>query len=232
LAQSAGRILVVDDDPDTRTLIQDILDEEDYEVQVCSSGEHALALLGEERFDVVLSDIKMPGISGTDILLHVRRKNLDTEVVLMTAYASVQSAVEALRGEAFDYLTKPFSLRELRQVIRQAIRTHPAPRQGRAVMHYKDLSVDQKARRVWVTEREVKLTRLEFDVLAYLFDNMGDTISRQELLERVWGCNASGERSDDTVKSCISRLRRKLGDNAQNTVYIHNVWGVGYKLGD
>jgi two-component system response regulator VanR len=104
-----------------------------------------------------------------------------------------------------------------------------APRQ-RAVMHLKDLSIDHKARRVWIDHREARLTRLEFDVLAYLFDNRGDAISRQELLERVWGCSAPDERSDDTVKSCISRLRRKLGDDAQNPRYIQNVWGVGYAL--
>ena len=228
----AKRVLVVDDDPDTHNLIQDILDEEGYAVHTCSDGEEALELLDRERFDVILSDIKMPGISGTDLLLQVRRKNLDTEVVLMTAYASVQSAVEALRGEAFDYLIKPFSLKELRRVIRQAARTRPAAKQRRTVVHYDELTIDQKARRVWVGEREVRLTRLEFDVLAYMFDNLGDAVPRQELLLQVWGCNAPDERSDDTVKSCISRLRRKLGDDAQNARFVHNVWGVGYKLGD
>ena len=99
-------------------------------------------------------------------------------------------------------------------------------------MHYENLSLDQKARRVWVDDRELRLTRLEFDVLAYLFDNQGDTVSRQELLERVWGCSTPDERSDDTVKSCISRLRKKLGDDAQNAQFVKNVWGVGYKLGD
>jgi DNA-binding response OmpR family regulator len=225
-------VLVVDDDADTRTLIDQILDDESYEVQTCSSGEQALELLDEEPFDVILSDIKMPGLSGTELLLQVRRRNLESEVILMTAYASVQSAVEALRGEAFDYLIKPFSLKELRQVIRQALRTHPAMRQRRAVMHYENLSVDQKARRIWVDEREVRLTRLEFEVLVYLLDRQGDTVSRHELLEQVWGISAPDERSDDTVKSCISRLRKKIGDDAQNTRYVHNVWGVGYKLGD
>jgi len=228
--ESAGRVLVVDDERDTRILIEDILSGEGYEIRTCSSGEEALELLGREGFDVILCDIKMPGIMGIDLLLHVRRMGLETEVILMTAYASVQTAVQALRGEAFDYLTKPFSLKELRQTVRQAMRSRPSADQQRAVMHLKDLSIDHKARRVWIDHREARLTRLEFDVLAYLFDNQGDAISRQELLERVWGCSAPDERSDDTVKSCISRLRRKLGDDAQNPRYVQNVWGVGYAL--
>jgi two-component system response regulator VanR len=221
---------VVDDDLDTRVLIEDILAKEGHEIRTCSSGAEALELLGREEYDVILTDIKMPGIMGVDLLLHVRRLGLNTEVILMTAYASVQTAVQALRGEAFDYLTKPFSLKELRQTVRQAMRSRPVTNQQRAVMHLKDLSIDHKARRVWIDHHEARLTRLEFDVLAYLFDNRGDAISRQELLERVWGCSAPDERSDDTVKSCISRLRRKLGDDAQNPQYIQNVWGVGYTL--
>ena len=228
--QSVGRVLVVDDDQDTTKLIEGALAAEGHEIWTCSSGEEALELLDREDFDVILTDIKMPGVMGVDLLLHVRRLGLETEVILMTAYASVQTAVQALRGEAFDYLTKPFSLKELRQTVRQALRSRPSMSKQRAVVHLKDLSIDHKARRVWINHREKRLTRLEFDVLAYLFDNRGDVVSRQELLERVWGCSAPDERSDDTVKSCISRLRRKLEDDALNPQYIENVWGVGYIL--
>jgi DNA-binding response OmpR family regulator len=232
LAQSVGRVLVVDDDEDIRLLIEDVLGAEGYEVHHSVSGEQALRILDREAFEVILSDIKMPGITGIDLLLHVRRKYLPTEVILMTAYASLETAIQALRGEAFDYLTKPFSLKELRQVVRQAMRTRASTRRQRAVMHYKELTIDQKARRVWIGDREVKLTRLEFDILAYLFENNGMVVSRQELLREVWNCIDPEERSDDTVKSCISRLRKRLGDDAQDPRYVLNVWGVGYQLGE
>ena len=224
--------MVVDDDADTRALVKDILHEDGYEVCTSLNGSQALEILGQEEFDVVLTDIKMPGITGMDVLLYVRRMNLNAEVILMTAYASVETAVQALRGEAFDYLAKPFSLQELRQTVRTAARTRPPATRRRAVMHYRELSIDQKARRVWIGRREARLTRLEFDALAYLFVHQGGAVSRQALLQDVWGCNEPQERSDDTVKSCISRLRKKLGDDAQEPTYIRNVWGVGYQLGE
>ena len=228
----AGRVLIVDDDPDTRTLIEDILVKDGYEVHTCGNGREAIQLLRQHDFDVVLSDIRMPEVSGTELLLHVRRLNLNTEVILMTAYASVQSAVEALRSEAFDYLLKPFSYQELRRVIHEAVRKRSFSRPPRAVMNYRDLTIDRKARRVWLAGQEVRLTRLEFDVLAYLFENRGAAVSRTELLYYVWGRYGLDQRSDDTVKSCIRRLRKKLGEDARQPIYIHNIWGVGYQLGE
>jgi DNA-binding response OmpR family regulator len=98
-------------------------------------------------------------------------------------------------------------------------------------MSYRDLTIDQYARRVWLGEQEVKLTRLEFDVLAYLFERLGATVSREELLEQVWGDNDPDPGDMSKVKSCIRRLRAKLGENAHDSLYIVNVWGVGYQLG-
>ncbi len=173
----------------------------------------------------------MPGITGLDLLLHVHRMNLDTEVILMTAYASVETAIQALRGEAFDYLPKPFSLRELRQTVRTAIQHRLVSDHRRTVMHYQGLAIDQKARRVWMDHQEIKLTRLELAVLGYLFDHQGETVTPRDLLQQVWGYQDPNAQSEDTVKSCISRLRKKLGDDAQNPTFILNVWGVGYQLG-
>ncbi len=232
LKQSSTRILVVDDDADTCTLIADILEEDGYEVSPYFCGEDALAALSRESFALILSDIKMPRITGIDLLLHVRRMGLDTEVILMTAYASLQTAIQALRGEAFDYLIKPFSLSELRQRVRQAAQKQPTAVHRHAVMHYRDLSIDQSARRVWKGEREIKLTRLQFDVLAHLFNHQGCAISLQQLLERVWDCDQPGERSITTVRTCIRRLRQRIEDDARHPRYILNVWGVGYQLGE
>jgi DNA-binding response OmpR family regulator len=226
------RVLVVDDDPDIRMLIMDILEGDDYEVYPFATGEQALSALQRHRFDVILADIKMPRISGLDLLDYVHDKDMDTKVILITAYASVRTAIQAVRGEAFDYLTKPFSLKELRQRVRQAVqgRQPVSRRSGTAV--YRDLSIDLNARRVRKGENEVKLTRLEFDLLAYLFECQGCAVQVEELLREVWGCQEPDERTPATVKSCVSRLRRKIGDNARQPRYIQNVWGVGYQLGD
>jgi DNA-binding response OmpR family regulator len=229
LKESRGRILVVDDDIDCCALMVDILTEEGYEVHPYLSGDKALEALKRRDFDLILSDIKMPGITGIELLLHVRRMGLDTEVILVTAYASLQTALQALRGQAFDYLTKPFAINKFRQRVSQAMEARLSGPPDYAVMHYRDLSIDRNAHRAWIDDQEIKLTRLEFDVLAYLFKRQGCAVSPTELLEEVWG---QEERTGDTVKTCIRRLRKKIEDNAQNPRYIVNIWGVGYQLGE
>jgi DNA-binding response OmpR family regulator len=223
------RILVVDDDADTCALIADILEDDGYWVRPCRSGERALEILKEEHFDLILSDIRMPRVTGLDLLLQVRRMKLPTDVILITAYASLETAIQALRGEAFDYLTKPFSLGDLRETVRRALTEGRERSHTQAVHQYKDLAVDVKGRRVWMRDKQVELTRLEFNLLAYLIQRPGCTVSAQELLERVWD---EDDRSVETLRSCVRRLRKRLGDEGQTPEYIKNVWGVGYQLGE
>jgi DNA-binding response OmpR family regulator len=222
------RVLVVDDEADTRALIWDILKQEGYDVLLCSSGEHALRYLEPGRFDLVLADIKMPGMSGLELLNRVRQVEPDVRVILMTAYASVETAVQAVRGQAFDYLIKPFDLGYFRQRVERAVLGRSLP----DVMRYKDLTIDRQARWIWVKNHRIGLTRLEFDVLSYLFERLGAAVSHEDLLEHVWGYDQADERTVATVKSCMSRLRKKLGDDAGDPRYIFNVWGVGYRLGE
>jgi len=232
LGQSSERILVVDDDEDTCMLITDTLEENGYEVRTCSSGEQALAILEQERFDLILSDIRMPEMTGMDLLHRIRRKGLNAKVILMTAYASVESVIDAMRGEAFDYLVKPFSLSELRQQVREALEARSLEQLRHIVIHYENLSIDLDARRVWLDESEVTLTSKEFDVLAYLADQMGCAVSIEKLLQEVWSCTKLNERTNATVRSCVRRLRQKLEDDARNPRFIFNVWGVGYQFGE
>lgn len=226
MARLPKRVLIVDDDPDTCALIVDALEKDGHSLKLCLSGEEAREALEHERFDLILADIKMPRITGIDLLLYVRKINLDTKVILMTAYASLDTAIQALRGEAFDYLIKPFSLRDLRQRVQEAL-----DQNGETALCYQDLSIDINARRVWVGEREVELTRQEFDVLACLFEQRGCTVTWQELLQRVWDYQQPEKANLNTLRSCIRRLRQKLGDDARSPRYIVNRWGEGYRLG-
>ncbi|MBN1658987.1 MAG: response regulator transcription factor [Anaerolineae bacterium] len=221
------RVLVVDDDKEICALITDILGDEGYHVYPCLTGEAALDILNHEHFHLVLSDIRMPRVSGTELLLHIRRMNLDTQVILMTAYASVPTAIQAVRGAAFDYLVKPFSLSELRQCVRQALEHEPGRIRG--VISIDDLIVDMNARHVWIGNKQVDLTRREFDVLAYLISHKGCVVPWQELVEKVWN-DKPDVRTSGTVRSCIRRLRTRLDDDADNPRYIQNVWGVGYRV--
>jgi DNA-binding response OmpR family regulator len=232
LTQATARVLVVDDDSDTCALIADILLEDGYDVQAFTMAEEALEALETDRFELVLADIKMPRISGVDLLREVRKRDLSTQVVLMTAFASVETAVAALRGEAFDYLVKPFPLPEFRKRVRAAVEAQSSRTRRHIVEHYRDLSIDHNARRVWVDEREVRLTKKEFDVLAQLFDNMGCAVPLEELLMKVWESDQVEERNMATVRTCVRRLRQKIGDDERQPKYIGSVWGVGYQLGD
>jgi two-component system response regulator VanR len=231
LVPSSKQILVVDDDADTCALIADILEDDGYCVHPCLSGESAIDALKREEYSLVLSDIKMPRITGIDILLYVRRTGLDTEVILMTAYASLQTAIQAVRGEAFDYLVKPFSLSDLRQRVHQALDRRPGERRTTGIVHEGDLSVDLNARRVWIGEVEIDLTRREFDVLAYLLVERGRVVPSAELIEKLWDDEPT-DRTAGTLRSCIRRLRQNLSDDASDPRYIKNIWGVGYTVGE
>ena len=221
------RILVVDDDSDTCVLIMAVLEKDGHSLKLCMSGEEARDALEHERFDLILADIKMPRITGMDLLSYVRGMNLDTKFILMTAYASLDTAIQALRGEAFDYLIKPFSLTDLRRRVQQALDES----KGKALC-YLDLCINLNARRAWVGEREIELTRQEFGVLACLFEQQGCTVTWQELLQRVWDYRQPEKGDLNTLRSCIRRLRQKIGDDARSPRYILNRWGEGYRLGE
>jgi len=228
LALSERRILVVDDDPATCALVMDSLSEEGYSISACADGEQALELLQQECFDLVLADIRMPRITGVELLQHIHDMSRNISVILITAYASLDTAIEAVRSGASDYLIKPFSLRELRQRIRDAM---PSEDEPVSPLQYDDLRIDIVARRAWVGELEVELTRQEFDVLALLIRRRGCTVPWQELLRRVWGFSDPQREKIGILRSCIRRLRQKLGDNARYPKYIYNRWGEGYRLG-
>jgi DNA-binding response OmpR family regulator len=221
------RVLVVDDDPDTCALLVDILEQDGHSLRLCLSGEEARDALEHERFDLILADIKMPRITGIDLLNYVREMGLDTKVILITAYASLDTAIQALRGDASDYLIKPFSLTDLRQ------RVHEALEESRGkTLCYLDLCIDLNARRAWLREDEVELTRQEFELLACLFEQRGCTVTWQELLQRVWDFRQPDKADLNTLRSCVRRLRQKLGDDARSPRYIVNRWGEGYRLGE
>ncbi len=229
MRRALRRVLVVDDDADTCALIADILTEDGYVVSSSLSGEQALDTLRQERIDLVLADIKMPRMTGIDLLQHIREEGRDTEVILMTAYASLETAIQALRNGAIDYLIKPFALSDLRRRVREALPDEDEPERG---LCYRDLCLDVDARRVWVGRREVQLTRQEFDLLACLFNRRGCTVSWEELLRCVWGYDEPQRENIGSLRSCIRRLRLKVGDDARSPRYIINRWGEGYRLGE
>jgi DNA-binding response OmpR family regulator len=170
----------------------------------------------------------MPRITGMELLQEVRTGCAETKVILMTAYASVDTAVEALRRQADDFLVKPFALSELRQQVREAL---PVEQEPAGIFSYRDLVVDVNARQAWLEERELQLTRQEYGVLACLAEQQKCPVPWQELICRVWGYSEPSRRDLGNLRSCVRRLREKLGDSARDPQYIVTRWGEGYQLG-
>lgn len=224
------RILVVDDDLETRLLLADVLEGDGYEAVPCPGGEEALDMLALQHFDLLLADILLVGMSGMDLLARIRAIPLDIAVILVTGYGSKETAIEALRGRALDYLEKPFSLEQLRSSVRRALPDGLPGQRWRGVRSYEGLTMDVDAHRTWIGGAEVELTRIEFDLLALLFGRLGCPVPIQELLDQVWD-GRDAARGADGVKSSVSRLRKKIGDDALRPRYIRNVRGVGYQLG-
>jgi two-component system phosphate regulon response regulator PhoB len=185
-----------------------------------------VGLLSEQQFDLVLTDIKMRVLSGIDLLRYVRRTAADTRVILMTAYASLETAVEALREGASDYVIKPFKPQEVRERVFNAL----YPRHHETVQH-EGLLIDFATRRVAVNDREIELAPKEYRLLAYLVSRPGEPVPYGELLLELWGGDEPDQDSLNKIKSCAFRLRQKLGDAARSPRYIVNVRGIGYQFG-
>ncbi|WP_457632226.1 response regulator transcription factor [Oceanithermus desulfurans] len=226
-----ARILIVEDDREIAALAAAQLERAGHAVRVVHDGEAGLAEALEGGHDLLVLDVMLPGVSGFEIVERLRRRPGYPRVLMLTARAEEVDRVLGLELGADDYLTKPFSLRELEARVRALLRrgvANPEPEPaGRLV--YRGLEIDPAARRVRVGGRPVNLTAREFDLLFELARHPGRVYTRAELLERVWGAGFEGY--EHTVNSHINRLRAKIEPDAKRPVYVETVWGVGYRFG-
>lgn len=227
---NSSQVLIVDDDPELLMMVVDILSQDGYHTHTVTSGEQALAALRQQPFDLVLADIRMPRMSGIDLLAQIRSMSLDADVILITAYASLRTAIQALRLGAVDYVEKPLKPALLRERVRQALEARRSREPGTQALRRGGLTLDLAARQVWLDGREVPLTCREYDVLVFLVQRNGRPVGFEELLRRVWGIATVDEPGVDAVKACVCRLRKKLGDAAREPRYIANVRGFGYQF--
>jgi DNA-binding response OmpR family regulator len=224
------RVLVVDDEASIRDIVRRYLEADGFEVTEAADGEGALAGAARTRPDLVVLDLMMPGLDGLEVLRRLRAES-DVYVILLTAKADEVDLLVGLSVGADDYLTKPFSPRELvaraRAVLRRR-RTSSAPAAGADVLGFDGLVIDLGRREVRRHGDGVGLTALEFDLLAALAASPGRVYSRRELLERVWGWDYVGD--ERVVDVHVRNLRRALDDDAAAPSVIGTVRGVGYKL--
>ncbi|MEO9249186.1 response regulator transcription factor [Citricoccus nitrophenolicus] len=234
---AAGRVLVVEDEPDLARLVSDYLQNANFGVEVISDGLKAVGAVQEFSPDVLVLDIGLPGLDGFEVLRQVRTFS-DCHVLMLTARDDEVDKIVGLSLGADDYVTKPFSPRELVARVQSMMRrARPLPTATLqpdggptvGVHEVGDLVVDEAAREVRLAGAPVMLTKTEFDLLASLAVHPNQVLSRHQLLERVWG---GGWTSDEhLVDVHLARVRRKLGEDAANPNYIHTVRGIGYRMG-
>jgi DNA-binding response OmpR family regulator len=220
------RVLVVEDDADIAGVLRRSLDKEGYDVRVAGDGESALDEAGVFSPDAVVLDLGLPKLDGVEVCRRLRTEG-DVPILILTARDALDARVEGLDSGADDYLVKPFEREELLARIRALLRRRP-PR-GSASMVVGDLRLNPATREAYRRDRELELTAREFELLEHLMRNERIVVSRQSLLDEVWGYHPFAE--TNTVDVFISNLRRKLELGGEPRV-LHTIRGAGYVLRD
>ncbi|MCB0114482.1 MAG: response regulator transcription factor [Caldilineaceae bacterium] len=220
-------IMVVDDKEQLRTLVKTYLTAEGFRVVTAADGREALFVARDEKPDLIILDLMMPEMNGYDFL-HAHRRERETPVIMLTAKVEETDRVLGLELGADDYVTKPFSMRELTARVRAVLRrVDKEPAEARRIQ-IGDLILDQETRLVSVAGVNVDLTPSEFGLLAALMGNPGRVFSRLELLERIQGDTYEGY--ERTIDVHIRNLRTKIEQDPRNPRYVETVYGVGYRL--
>jgi len=222
------RVLVVDDQPIVREVLSRYLARDGYAVDTAEDGQAALEAFEKERPDLVLLDLMLPRLDGTEVFTRIRERS-DTPVIMLTAKGKEADRIVGLEIGADDYVTKPFSPREVvarvRSVLRRAGRRNS---DNRGPLVFGDLEIDPRSREVRSEGRRVSLTPKEFDVLELLASNAGSVFTRLQLLDELWDFAFDGDPSTVTVH--IRRLREKIEPDPSQPRRLVTVWGVGYRF--
>jgi two-component system KDP operon response regulator KdpE len=225
---SAARILVVDDDPQIRRILRMSLVEQGFEVADARSGDEALERFQEQRFELVILDINMPGMGGLEACRLIRNAS-DAAIIMLTVRDAEADKIEALDAGADDYMTKPFSIPELMARVRAALRRLPqSPDSGPQVILLDDLEINLISRRVTVGRKQVRLTPKEFDLLQFLVTHPNIPIPHTRLLQAVWGPDYSNE--VQYLHVFVNQLRKKIEKNPAKPKYLLTEPWVGYRF--
>jgi len=222
-----SRILIVEDDERIRSSMRLALEEEGYSVDGVGSGEEAVARFGAEPYELVLIDLMLPGIDGFETCRTLRRTST-VPVIMVTARSDTHDVVAGLEAGADDYVTKPFVAKELAARIRALLRRSRNDAEEAAVLSFGDVEIEPEAGVVRRDGQEVHCTRTEFRLLCELANHPGKVLSREQLLERVWGYDYFGD--GRLVDVHVRRLRTKVEPDPASPRFILTVRGMGYKL--
>ncbi len=251
-----GKVLVVDDEEAARQSLAEILRLEGYQVKTAANGEAAVKAVDGEEFELILLDIKMPGMDGLEVLKVVSDVSAESQVILLTAHGSLETAIDALRFGAHDYLLKPATPKEILASVARAMDSHsevdrkrrllgqiessvqqlkdaegvelPTPIEGSVVSLGAGVKVDLERREIWQSDQKVTLTPSEGKLMRVLLENQGRVLSHRELVSLVQGYQTTDWEAPEILRPLVSRLRRKLASFDGGEKWIVNVRGTGY----
>ncbi|WP_282111550.1 response regulator transcription factor [Maribacter stanieri] len=226
------RILIIEDDPEIIKLLELHLSDVSYETTMAIDGIEGLKLALENDYDLILLDLTLPGLDGVEICRKLRATK-NTPVIMLTAKSEEIDRVLGLEIGADDYMTKPFSIRELLARIKAVLRRTNEPskkQEDTSIIFAEGLSIDIDKRKVVLDDYKIELSPKEFELLVLMASNPGRNYTRTELLNIIWGYNFEGY--EHTVNSHINRLRAKIESDMANPNYILTTWGVGYKFNE
>jgi two-component system, OmpR family, alkaline phosphatase synthesis response regulator PhoP len=222
------RLLLIEDEPGLVLTLRDRLTREGYALETCADGESGLERAAREPFDLVLLDVMLPRLNGFDVLRELRKRGVEVPVIILTAKGQVVDKVVGLKLGADDYVTKPFEMVELLARIEAKLRRAPTlvhPSEG---YRFDDVRVDFRRAEVTKAGAPLDLSAREFQLLKYFIEHRGATLTREELLNEVWGYNAMP--STRTVDVHVAWLRQKIEPNPRHPQYVLTVHGMGYKF--
>ena len=226
------RILIIEDDPEIIKLLELHLSDVSYETTMAMDGIEGLKLALENDYDLILLDLTLPGLDGVEICRKLRATK-NTPVIMLTAKSEEIDRVLGLEIGADDYMTKPFSIRELLARIKAVLRRTNEPskkQEDTSIIFAEGLSIDIDKRKVVLDDYKIELSPKEFELLVLMASNPGRNYTRTELLNIIWGYNFEGY--EHTVNSHINRLRAKIESDMANPNYILTTWGIGYKFNE
>ena len=227
------KILVVEDNKDLARLLELHLRDLTYDVDLAFDGDAGWTQIASQPYDLIILDLMLPGIDGLEICRRIRSRPAYTPILMLTSKSTELDRVLGLEIGADDYVTKPFSIRELmarvKAIFRRIDELQSDRRQDKqSLIRAADLDIDPQRRTVNLSDRTIDLTAKEFDLLLHFAQHAGRVFTRSQLLDEVWGYSHDGY--EHTVNSHINRLRAKIEANPAQPGYILTVWGVGYKF--
>src|SRR3954468_3889810 len=220
-------VLVVDDEPIVRDVVVRYLQRDGYDTLKAGDGDAARAIIASGKADLVVLDLMLPGTDGLTLTRWIREGS-DLPVIMLTARGEAADRIVGLELGADDYVTKPFSPRELAIRVRNVLKRAESPEPALNRLEFDGLTIDGRTREVHVNGKLVKLTAKEFDLLYFLASNPREVFSRKQLMDRVWGYEAALDTGTVTVH--IRRLRAKLEADPASPRHLETLWGVGYRF--